>query len=400
MAPVVPGRVEPGPAADQQRQGDGEQHDADAADQDPDGVVQQLAAARAERASERDDAIAWPDPCGCDALRLPSVPKLTRSRMIGQIRKALNLTSVALPAATVRRGQEQGGSGGLISFPSGYGPAMQYRQLGSSGLVVSVVGLGANNFGRRIDLDGTRAVVDAAIEAGITLVDTADIYGNQGGSERLLGEVLKGRRDEVVLATKFGMDMNGANGPDWGARGSRRYIRLAVEASLVRLQTDWIDLYQYHAPDGVTPLEETLAALDELVREGKVRYIGSSNLAAWQVADSDSYAAPLRDEPVHQRAERLLVARSHGGAGTDARVRRARRGDPAVLPAGERPAHRQVPPGRAGTRPARAWRIAWMPSGTARSIGSRRSRPSPANARSRCSTSRSAGSRRNPQWAR
>jgi aryl-alcohol dehydrogenase-like predicted oxidoreductase len=102
--------------------------------------------------------------------------------------------------------------------------------------------------------------------------------------------VLKGRRDELVLATKFGMDMNGANGPDWGARGSRRYIRLAVEASLVRLQTDWIDLYQYHAPDGVTPLAETVAALDELVREGKVRYIGSSNLAAWQVADSDSFA--------------------------------------------------------------------------------------------------------------
>ena len=167
---------------------------------------------------------------------------------------------------------------------------MRYRPLGDAGLVVSVVGLGGNNFGRRIDLDGTRAVVDAAIEAGITLVDTADIYGNKGASETLLGEVLKGRRDELVLATKFGMDMDGANGPDWGARGSRRYIRLAVEASLVRLQTDWIDLYQYHAPDGITPLAETFAALDELVREGKVRYIGSSNLAAWQVADSDSFA--------------------------------------------------------------------------------------------------------------
>ncbi len=167
---------------------------------------------------------------------------------------------------------------------------MRYRPLGDSGLVVSVVGLGGNNFGRRVDLDGTRAVVDAAIEAGITLVDTADIYGNKGASETLLGEVLRGRRNELVLATKFGMDMSGANGPDWGARGSRRYIRLAVEASLVRLQTDWIDLYQYHAPDGITPLEETVAALDELVREGKVRYIGSSNLAAWQVADSDSFS--------------------------------------------------------------------------------------------------------------
>jgi aryl-alcohol dehydrogenase-like predicted oxidoreductase len=167
---------------------------------------------------------------------------------------------------------------------------MRYRSLGQSGLVVSVVGLGGNNFGRRLDLDGTRTVVDAALDAGITLIDTADTYGGQGASETLLGEVLGGRREQVVLATKFGMDMAGANGPDWGARGSRRYLRIAVEASLRRLQTDWIDLYQYHAPDGVTPLEETVAALDELVAEGKVRYFGSSNLAAWQVADADSYA--------------------------------------------------------------------------------------------------------------
>jgi aryl-alcohol dehydrogenase-like predicted oxidoreductase len=156
--------------------------------------------------------------------------------------------------------------------------------------MVSVVGLGGNNFGRRIDLDATRAVVDAAFETGITLIDTADIYGERGGSEELLGEVLGGRRDELVLATKFGMDMGGANGTDWGARGSRRYVRRAVEASLTRLRTDWIDLYQYHAPDGITPLPETIAALDELVVEGKVRYTGSSNLAAWQVADADAYA--------------------------------------------------------------------------------------------------------------
>lgn len=166
---------------------------------------------------------------------------------------------------------------------------MEHRSLGDSGLQVSVVGLGANNFGGRVDLDGTRAVVDAAIDEGITLIDTADIYGGRQ-SERLLGEVLGGRREHVVLATKFGMDMAGENGPDWGARGSRRYVRLAVEASLARLQTDWIDLYQYHAPDGVTPLAETLDALHELVREGKVRYIGSSNLAAWQAADADSIA--------------------------------------------------------------------------------------------------------------
>jgi aryl-alcohol dehydrogenase-like predicted oxidoreductase len=167
---------------------------------------------------------------------------------------------------------------------------MRYRPLGESGLVVSVVGLGTNNFGSRIGLDETRAVVDAAVDAGITLVDTADTYGNRGGSEALLGDVLKGRRDRVILATKFGMDMGGVNGPDWGARGSRRYIRRAVEGSLDRLQTDWIDLYQYHAPDGVTPMEETLAALDELVREGKVRYVGSSNFAGWQVADTEAIA--------------------------------------------------------------------------------------------------------------
>jgi aryl-alcohol dehydrogenase-like predicted oxidoreductase len=162
--------------------------------------------------------------------------------------------------------------------------------MGSSGLIVSVAGLGGNNFGSRIGLDETRAVVDAALDVGITLVDTADTYGNRGGSEALLGEVLKSRREQVVLATKFGMDMAGANGPDWGARGSRRYIRRAVEASLERLQTDWIDLYQYHVPDGVTPMEETLGALDELVREGMVRYIGSSNFAGWQVADTEAIA--------------------------------------------------------------------------------------------------------------
>src|SRR5579884_258490 len=167
---------------------------------------------------------------------------------------------------------------------------MRYRPLGDSGLVVSVVGLGANNFGMRVDLERTREVVDAALDAGITLIDTADVYGGRGGSETMLGEVLKGRRDDVVLATKFGMDMGGANGPDWGARGSRRYIRRAVEASLERLQTDWIDLYQYHAPDGLTPVEETLGALHELVLEGKVRYVGSSNFAGWQVADADAVA--------------------------------------------------------------------------------------------------------------
>jgi aryl-alcohol dehydrogenase-like predicted oxidoreductase len=165
---------------------------------------------------------------------------------------------------------------------------MRYRRLGDSGLAVSVVGLGCNQFARSIGPDETRAVVDAAFDAGISLFDTADTYGRpRGASEELLGRALAGRRDEVIVATKFGHDMAGANGPDWGARGSRRYIRRAVEASLRRIGTDWIDLYQLHKPDPATPIEETLAALTELVGEGKVRYIGSSQFAAWQVVDAD-----------------------------------------------------------------------------------------------------------------
>src|SRR5262252_7871559 len=164
---------------------------------------------------------------------------------------------------------------------------MRYRSLGDSGLVVSVAGLGCNNFGRRVDLAGTRAVVDAAIDAGITMLDTADIYGDGGASEELLGEVLAGRRDQVVLATKFGhagYDMG--YGPAAGAKGGRAYIRHAVERSLRRLRTDHIDLYQLHTPDPVTPIAETLAALTELVAEGKVRYLGHSNFTGWQIADA------------------------------------------------------------------------------------------------------------------
>ncbi|MFD1053246.1 aldo/keto reductase [Terrabacter terrigena] len=163
---------------------------------------------------------------------------------------------------------------------------MTYRQLGDSGLTVSTVGIGCNNFGRRVDQDGTNAVVRQAIESGVTLFDTADIYG-LGASEEMLGLALGSERENVVVATKFGMDMQGSNGPDWGVRGSRRYIRKAVEASLRRLGTDWIDLYQLHRPDPRTPIDETLTALDELVREGKVRYIGSSNFTGWQVVDAD-----------------------------------------------------------------------------------------------------------------
>ncbi|MEU5565642.1 aldo/keto reductase [Micromonospora musae] len=169
---------------------------------------------------------------------------------------------------------------------------MTYRRLGDSGLVVSAVGIGGNNFGRNIGLDGTRAVVDAALDAGINFFDTADIYGEpQGGSEEVLGQALKGRRDDVVVATKFGMNMNGLNGPDHGARGARRYIARAVEASLRRLDTDYIDLYQMHEPDPGTPIDETLAALDDLVRAGKVRYLGNSNFTGWQIADADWVAS-------------------------------------------------------------------------------------------------------------
>jgi aryl-alcohol dehydrogenase-like predicted oxidoreductase len=132
----------------------------------------------------------------------------------------------------------------------------------------------------------TRAVVDAAFDHGVNLFDTADIYGN-GDSETLLGRALRGRRDDAVVATKFGMDMQGLNGIDHGARGARRYIARAVEASLRRLDTDYIDLYQMHAPDPRTPVEETLSALDDLVRSGKVRYLGNSNFAGWQIADAD-----------------------------------------------------------------------------------------------------------------
>jgi aryl-alcohol dehydrogenase-like predicted oxidoreductase len=174
---------------------------------------------------------------------------------------------------------------------------MSYRRLGSSGLPVSVVGVGCNNFGRRIDLNATKAVVDAAIDVGITLFDTADVYGDPvGASEEFLGAALKanGKRDEVLIATKFGSPMGG---PDWEARASRGYIVRAVEASLRRLGTDHIDLYQLHRPDPRTPIAETLSTLDDLVRSGKVRYIGSSNFTGWQIADAAWTAETAHSTP-------------------------------------------------------------------------------------------------------
>jgi aryl-alcohol dehydrogenase-like predicted oxidoreductase len=160
---------------------------------------------------------------------------------------------------------------------------MNYRNLGKSDLKVSVVGLGCNNFGARTDAEGSRAVIHKALDSGITLFDTADIYGDKGGSERILGDVLGERRKEIVLATKFGSPMDAA---ETMKGASRAYIMSAVEASLQRLKTDWIDLYQIHVPDPETPMEETLRALDDLVKSGKVRHIGASNHPAWQVVDS------------------------------------------------------------------------------------------------------------------
>jgi aryl-alcohol dehydrogenase-like predicted oxidoreductase len=235
---------------------------------------------------------------------------------------------------------------------------MRYRSLGSSGLRVSVVGLGCNNFGRKLDLAGTRAVVDAALDAGITLLDTADIYGGGGTSERMLGEVLQHRRDRVVLATKFGFqDADMGYGPAAGAKGGRSYIRRAVEASLRRLRTDHIDLYQLHTPDPQTPIDETLAALTELVAEGKVRYLGHSNLAGWQLAEAAHVAAAGGYAPfvsaqnqwslLDREIERELVpAAEHYGVGVlpyfplangllTGKVRRGRE-----LPAGSRIAER------------------------------------------------------------
>lgn len=166
-----------------------------------------------------------------------------------------------------------------------------HRRVGASGLLVSATGLGCNNFGRTgtatETLEGTRAVIDAAIANGITLLDTADMYGATAGtSETLMGQALDGRRDRVVLATKFGHERDmGYDFP--AARGSRRYIRRAVEESLRRLRTDWIDLYQLHLPDADTPVAETIDALDELVREGKIRYYGHSNFTGWQIAEAE-----------------------------------------------------------------------------------------------------------------
>jgi len=172
------------------------------------------------------------------------------------------------------------------------------RRVGRSGLVVSAVGLGCNNLGRpgtaTESQEGADRVVSAALDAGVTFFDVADTYGSRGGlAEERLGAALRGKRDQAVVATKFGMDARGANGPDFGARGSRRYVVRALEGSLRRLDTEWIDLYQFHTPDPHTPIDETLSALDDLVRAGKVRYVGHSNRSGWQIAEAELVARAL-----------------------------------------------------------------------------------------------------------
>ncbi len=272
---------------------------------------------------------------------------------------------------------------------------MRYNPLGDSGLMVSVVGVGCNAFGARIDEDQTKAVVDAAIEQGITLFDTADSYGD-GASEELLGRALGTRRESVLVATKFGMGDHDAE--HFGAHGSRRYVRRAVEASLRRLGTDYIDLYQLHRPDPITPIDETLDAMSDLVTEGKVRYLGSSNLSAWQVADADwvartagyhRFVSAQNEYSLYNRSaeDELLPACERFGIGLlpyfplayGLLTGKYRRGEAA--PAGSRLEAR-----RSGSR---------MPTGAA----SRRCRPSPTPATSRCSPWPSAVWLRSRRWA-
>lgn len=184
---------------------------------------------------------------------------------------------------------------------------MEIRNLGRSGLRVSAVGLGCNNFGQRTDLETSRKVIHKAIDLGITLFDTADIYAGMGGSETVLGEVLGDRRKDIVLATKYCKPMSN-DGSKQGA--SRRYIMSAVEASLKRLKTDYIDLYQQHDYDALTPIEETLRTLDDLVRQGKVRYIGNSNFPAWRIAEAEMAARQMGVAPfVSCQDEYSLVVR-------------------------------------------------------------------------------------------
>ena len=218
---------------------------------------------------------------------------------------------------------------------------MEIRNLGQSGLRVSSIGLGCNNFGGRIDEAATKLVIHKALDLGITLFDTADVYGERGGSEAVMGRILGDDRKRIVLATKFAAPMD-----DSGEKvgGSRQYIMAAVEDSLRRLKTDWIDLYQMHRTDPRTPIEETLRALDDLIRQGKVRYIGCSNFPAWEMVDAawTARSAGLNGF-VSCQDEFSLIHRDAGSridsGGAEAGVRLV-----AVFSAGERAADREIPP--------------------------------------------------------
>ena len=222
---------------------------------------------------------------------------------------------------------------------------MQIRNLGGSGLRVSAVGLGCNNFGQRTDLETSRKVIHQAIDLGITLFDTADIYAGMGGSETVLGEVLGDRRKDIVLATKYSKPMS-KDGTKQGA--SRRYIMSAVEASLKRLKTDYIDLYQQHDYDPLTPIEETLRALDDLIRQGKVRYIGNSNFPAWRIAEAELTARHINVNRVRVVPGRIQPGGARHRKGSAAGGAALQSRPAAVLPARQRTAHRQIPARRRG----------------------------------------------------
>ena len=268
---------------------------------------------------------------------------------------------------------------------------MELVQLGDSGLRVSRVGLGCNNFGGRIGLEETRAVVDAALEVGVTFFDTAETYGSGGGSERLLGEILEARRDRVVLATKFGW------GQEFGD-GTAASVRKAIDGSLERLRTDYVDLYYLHKPDPATPIAETLGALDELVREGKVRAIGCSNFSAEQLAEADRVARELGTARFTVLQNHYNLLRHDDDGGRAAALPRARRLVHPVLPACERPLDREVPAGRACSRGNVDSRVAT--SRRSASTASRRTPPLRRHTVTRSTSSRSLRSRRLPGWDR
>ena len=237
---------------------------------------------------------------------------------------------------------------------------MEYRTLGSSGLRVSLVGLGCNNFGRRIDYAASQPVVHNALDLGVTLFDTADVYRSAiGGSEEFLGRALGPRRKDIVLATKVSMPM------DEGQRGaSRRIIIAGVEASLRRLNTDWIDLYQQHQPDPFTPIEETLRAFDDLIRQGKVRYIGCSNQKAWQVVEARWTSRALGLAPFVSCQDEYSLLMRRADSELIPMMQRYGMGLLPVLSSGEWRADRQISPQHVdagGRSPYRAWSAVWRP---------------------------------------